>query len=144
MGTCFLSPLSREDIDAVNRWHWPLTYSGNVDIFAVTECKEPEEQKYLHKRLADRYRYAYNTYRKYRGEEGWDSRTTWLIEVIARTADIDITVIPNDLKNVIEYSKKWLESEDEEEKVKLRDKCYKLIDIYIAAHPAKPGRPKKV
>lgn len=140
--------LSHEDIDAVNNWHWPLTYEGCLDIFAPVECDTPEKVEFRHYKLANRFKYAYNTYRKYRNiDEGWQSHTHWLIEVIAKTADLDLSVIPEPLHKVIPYCKRWSEITKEgkctDEAMKLRSKIYKIIDLYIDAHPVSRGRPQK-
>jgi len=172
----YVSSLSREDIDAVNNWHWPLTYEGNLDIFAPVPCVTEEMIAFRTKRLKDRFKYAYNTYKKYRqNPEGsdkpsnWGSKTTWLLEVIAKTAEIDITCIPEDLHKVIPYCQQWLNTftqlksdwakfkkdndytytDDDyikffESCIKLRDKCYNMIDIFIEGQPIiKRGRPTK-
>lgn len=147
---CFYaSPLSRADIDAVNNWHWPLTYEGNLDLFAPVQCTTEEMVKFRHQRLTDRFKYAFNTYKKYKQgnaddkPSNWGSRTTWLLEVIAKTADIDESVIPEDLHKVIPYCQQWLNAIDKE-KIKLRDKCYCMIDIFIEGKPViKRGRPPK-
>lgn len=146
----YVSPLSKEDIDAVNNWHWPLTYQGCLDIFAPVECNTEEMIAFRTKRLTDRFRHAYNTYKKYRlnGESSgkpayeWPSHTQWLLEVIAKIAVIDKSVIPEDLHKMIPYCQQWLNAKDDEERWKLRDKCYCMIDIFIEGQPViKRGRP---
>lgn len=142
--------LSREDIDAVNNWHWPLSYEGCLDIFAPVECDTPEKVEFRHNKLTNRFKYAYNTYRKYRNtDEGWKSNTHWLIEVIAKTADLDLSVIPEPLHKVIPYCQRWVEIAKEgkwtEEAVSLRAKIYKIIDIYVDGKEwsTSRGRPRK-
>lgn len=136
--------LSREDIDAVNKWHWPLTYEGCIDIFAPVECDTPEKVKFRHYKLVNRFKYAYNTYRKQRNDEAWRTNTHWLIEVIAKSAELDISVIPYDMRKVIPLCQRWMNiPKEHEEAAKLHEKIYKMIDIYIDAHPVARGRPLK-
>jgi hypothetical protein len=137
----FISPLSKADIDAVNNWHWPLTYEGNVDIFAPIVCDTPEKIEYRHKRLLDRFKHAFNTYKKYRYDSQWIERTTWLLQVIAKTFSIDSSVIPEPLHRIVPAATRLLESTDEEEIKELRTKCFNIIDIYIAGlKPETRGR----
>lgn len=140
----YISRLSKADIDAVNNWHWPLTYEGYLDIFAPVVCDTPDKVEFRHQRLKDRFNHAFNTYKKYRYDSQWSERTKWLLEVIAMTFPLDSSVIPEPLHRIVPDATRMLKTQDSNEYYELRNKCFNIIDIYIAGlKPETRGRKPK-
>lgn len=129
--TYFKNPLTPEEVDAVNKWHWPITYDCRLDLFADVECVNDEMLAFRTKKFKYTFNYALNTYKKYKANDWQSDKTKWIINVIANIGKIDKDCLPKNVLPIIPIAIRYTESTTEDEMKLLEEKCYTMLDIYV-------------